>query len=126
MNAMRGRSYSNLFTRTQAGLDLTQRMQVEANCAPAKPDYVLSPSPNVGGTHANDTDCAEFLRASLAIETYIIHSIYLCRAAHLLVPGSCGICPRNYHQPVKEDYLTRGRFEANNRSCAVTKRAGID
>src|SRR5487761_2093825 len=74
LRQLKAKGYSNLVTRTQAELDLTDQPAVRDFFADENPEYVFLAAARVGGIHANNTYPAEFIYANLAIQTNIIHS----------------------------------------------------
>jgi GDP-L-fucose synthase len=112
--------------RTHAELDLTDRVATETFFAAEKPEYVFLAAAKVGGIHANNIYPGEFIFTNLAIQINVLHAAYLSGVERLLFLGSSCIYPRDYPQPIKEEYLLTGPLESTNRPYAIAKIAGIE
>src|SRR3989338_2327497 len=117
--------YTNILTRTHAGLDLTNQSAVNAFFQQEKPDYVYLSAAKVGGIKANSIYRAEFIYQNLMIETNVIHAAWKAGVNKLLFLGSSCIYPRDCPQPIKEEYLLTGPLEQTNEPYAIAKIAGI-
>ena len=125
MRQLAKQGYSNIVTRTHAGLDLTNQQAVADFFKSEKPEYVFLAAAKVGGIHANNTYPAEFIYENLAIQTNVIHEAYVNGVKRLLFLGSSCIYPADCAQPIKEEYLLTGQLEPTNRPYALAKIAGI-
>lgn len=125
LRRLRDEGYTNLLTRTRAGLDLTDAGAVEEFFASERPEYVFLAAAKVGGILANDTYPADFIRDNLAIELNVIDAAHRYGAKKLLFLGSSCIYPRLAPQPMKEEHLLTGELEPTNEPYAIAKIAGI-
>ena len=79
----------------------------------------------MGGIQANNTYRADFIYQNLVIEANLIHGAHLAGVQRLCFLGSSCIYPRDYAQPIKEEYLLTGPLEPTNEPYAIAKIAGI-
>ena len=73
---LESRGFSNLITRTQNELDLTNQVCVKKFFKKIKPDYVILAAAKVGGIHANNTYPADFIYNNIMIEANVIIEIF--------------------------------------------------
>ena len=125
LRKLQAEGYSNLITRTHAGLDLSRQAEVEAFFRAERPEYVFLAAAKVGGILANATYPADFMYSNLIIQTCVLHSACLYGVKKLLFLGSSCIYPRECAQPMKEEYLLTGSLEETNEPYAVAKIAGV-
>jgi GDP-L-fucose synthase len=118
--------YTNLFTRTHAELDLTDKAATQAFFAETIPQYVMLAAAKVGGILANQTYPADFLRENLTIQANVIEAARAARVDRLLFLGSSCIYPKFAPQPMPETCLLTGPLEPTNRPYALAKIAGIE
>jgi len=117
--------FDNLVVRTQAELDLTDRVAVDRFFDAERPEYVFLAAALVGGIHANSSRPAEFIYANLAIQTNVIDAACRAGVRKLEFLGSSCIYPRDAPQPIREEYLLTGPLEPTNEPYAIAKIAGI-
>lgn len=125
VNNLTCKGYTNLVTRTHAGLDLTDQQAVAEFFEQEKPEYVILAAAKVGGIVANNTYRADFIYENLAIQNNVIHQSYVHGVKKLLFLGSTCIYPKNCPQPMKEEYLLTSELEYTNEPYAIAKIAGI-
>ncbi|MES2832651.1 MAG: GDP-L-fucose synthase [Pseudomonadota bacterium] len=113
-----------LTSRTQ--LDLTDQAAVHDWMHTHKPELVFHVGAKVGGIHANATLPADFLRENLLIQLNVIDGAYRVGVKKLVFVASNCTYPTNAAQPIAEDALLTGPLDANIRSYAVSKIAGIE
>lgn len=122
---LQSKGISNIITRTQAELDLTDQQAVDAFFEDEKPQQVYLAAAKVGGIHANNTYRAQFLYENLIIEANVIHTAWKYGVQKLLFLGSSCIYPKLASQPLVEDALLTGPLEPTNEPYAIAKIAGI-
>ena len=122
---LQSKGISNIITRTQAELDLTDQQAVDAFFEDEKPQQVYLAAAKVGGIHANNTYRAQFLYENLIIEANVIHTAWKYGVQKLLFLGSSCIYPKLASQPLMEDALLTGPLEPTNEPYAIAKIAGI-
>ncbi len=114
-----------LLTVDRDRLDLRDQRAVDGWIRDARPDAIVVAAGTVGGIEANRTRPAEFLYDNIAIASNIIRSAAETGVGKLMYLGSSCIYPRLADQPVAEDSLLTGPFEATNEWYAVAKVAGV-
>ena len=122
---LQSKGISNIITRTQAELDLTDQQAVDAFFEDEKPQQVYLAAAKVGGIHANNTYRAQFLYENLIIQANVIHTAWKHGVQKLLFLGSSCIYPKRASQPLVEDALLTGPLEPTNEPYAIAKIAGI-
>lgn len=115
----------DLVTVDRGEVDLRDQEAVDRWMGRTRPDAVFVAAGTVGGIEANRTRPAEFLYDNLAIAANVIHAAATHGVAKLMYLGSSCVYPRLADQPVVEDSLLTGPFEATNEWYAVAKVAGI-
>ena len=106
-------------------VDLRDHRAVDGWIRDAQPEAIFVAAGTVGGIEANRTRPAEFLYDNVAIATNIIQSAAENGVAKLMYLGSSCIYPRLADQPVSEESLLTGPFEATNEWYAIAKVAGV-
>ncbi len=117
--------YENIVKRTHQELDLTDQAACEKFFKEEKPEYVFLAAAKVGGIHANDTYCADFIMENMLIECNVIRSAFKNKVKKLMFFGSSCIYPKLCPQPIKEEYLLTGPLEPTNEAYALAKISGI-
>ncbi len=107
-------------------LDLTNQRDVDEWVRRNKPELVFHVGAKVGGIYANATAPAEFLYANLMMEANVIHAAHQHGVEKLVFVASNCTYPAKARQPISEDSLLTGNLDANIRSYAVSKIAGIE
>ncbi len=116
---------TEIVTRTQEELDLTDQMAVRDFMKAEQPDVVILAAAKVGGIYANNTYPAEFIYENLIIECNVIHQAFNVGVTKLLQLGSSCIYPKAIPQPMREAALLTSTLEPSNEPYAVAKIAGI-
>ncbi len=119
------RNYKNLLTPSREELDLLDFTAVEEWFKKHKPSLVVLAAAKVGGINANYRYPGEFILENLKIQTNVIENAWRNNAKRLLFLGSSCIYPKLSKQPIKEEYLLKGRLEISNEPYAIAKIAGI-
>jgi GDP-L-fucose synthase len=122
---LRARGFSNIVTRSNTELDLTNQQAVEAFFQVEKPEQVYLAVTKARCIHANNTYSAEFIYQNLMMEANVIHQAFLAGVKMLLFLGSSCAYPKMASQPMAENTLLMGKLEATNESYAIAKIAGI-
>jgi GDP-L-fucose synthase len=105
-------------------LDLRDRTATCAYAAAQKPDAVIHAAARVGGIRANMADQAGFLAENLLINTHVLEAAHAAGVDRLLFISSSCVYPRDYLQPLKEEYLLAAPLEPTNEGYAIAKIAG--
>lgn len=122
---LRDSGFTNVFGRTSAELDLTDREAVFAFMRATKPKYVVLAAAKVGGIMANSTYPADFLSINLQIQVNVMDAATEIGVERLLFMGSSCIYPKFAEQPITESALMTGHLERTNDAYAIAKIAGI-
>ena len=122
---LKGKSNTNVITRTRDELDLLNQLDVQKFFKNNNIDVVYLAAAKVGGIHANDTYPADFIHQNMVIQSNVIHSAFLGGVKSLIFLGSSCIYPKLASQPIKEEELLTGLLEPTNEPYAIAKIAGI-
>jgi len=125
VRALQKQGETNIVTRTQAELDLTNQVDVQQFFAQEKPTQVYLAAAKVGGIHANNTYPADFIYQNLMVQANVVDAAFRNGVQKLLFLGSSCIYPRMAAQPMSEDALLTGVLEPTNEPYAIAKIAGI-
>lgn len=117
--------YRNLVFRTKDELDLIEEKAVRNFFDKEKPDYVFLAAGKSGGILANTAYPADLIYKNIKIESNVIHQAYKTRVKKLLYIGCACLYPRECPQPMKEEYILKGKFEPTNEMFSVAKLAGL-
>lgn len=89
-----------------------------------KPDIVINCAAKVGGIQANINDPYGYLFENLEIQNVVINEC-VKRKFKLVQLGSSCIYPKDWKQPLKEEYLLEGPLEPTNEGYSLAKIAGL-
>lgn len=117
---------ADLLTASSQELDLRDKAAVDNWVDANRPELIFHAGAKVGGIHANNTFCADFLIDNLMIQTNVIDAAHRFGARKLLFVASNCTYPTKAAQPISEQALLTGALEENIRSYAVAKIAGIE
>ena len=117
---------ADLLTASSQELDLRDKAAVDRWVDVNRPELIFHAGAKVGGIHANNTFCADFLLDNLMIQTNVIDAAHRFGARKLLFVASNCTYPTKAAQPISEQALLTGALEENIRSYAVAKIAGIE
>ncbi|ANQ86759.1 putative GDP-fucose synthetase [Azoarcus olearius] len=117
---------AELLLTTRAEVDLCNQAAVYAWMEANRPELVFHIGAKVGGIHANATLPADFVRENLLIQCNVIDGAYRSGVQKLVFVASNCTYPSLAPQPIAEDALLTGPLDANIRSYAVSKIAGIE
>lgn len=117
--------YDNVFYPTRNECNLYNILEISSYLRNKKIEYVFFAAAKVGGILSNINYPAEFGFQNGMINLNIIHACYLEKIKKMLFLGSSCIYPKDYKQPLKEEYLLEGRFEPTNELYALSKVYGI-
>lgn len=119
------RAGCEILTVNRETLDLRHQADVEAWLREQQPDIVVLAAATIGGIEANRSRPADFIYDNLAIELAVIHGAYQAGVGRLMFLGAACVYPRVAEQPIAEDSLLTGPFEATNEWYSVAKVAGM-
>lgn len=117
--------YGECFHPSRKHLDLLDQKETEHYFKDICPDIVVNCAAKVGGIKSNMETPFEFLYENLRIQNNVIDSVLKSKAKKCIFLGSSCIYPKDYKQPLKEEYLLRGPLEPTNEGYALAKISGI-
>lgn len=89
-----------------------------------EPDFVVLAAAKVGGIQANVADPVGFLVENLEINNNVICAALAAGVNNLLYMGSSCMYPKDYNNPLKEEYLLAAPLEPTNEGYALAKISG--
>lgn len=89
-------------------------------------DYVFHLAARVSGIQANINRPVQHLNDNILMDSNIFDACYKFGVKKVLYLGSSCIYPKNYKQPLKEEYLMEGKLEETNAGYALSKIVGIE
>ena len=89
------------------------------------PKYVFFCAAKVGGIKANIENPFNFLIDNLIIQNNVIEAAIDFKVKKFINLGSSCIYPKDYTQPLKEEYLLKAPVEPTNEGYAIAKIAGL-
>jgi GDP-L-fucose synthase len=104
--------------------DLRDRGAVNALFASRKFDAVVHAAARVGGIQANIANPYAFLVDNLLINTNVIDAAVEAGVEDLMFIGSSCMYPKDYANPLREDYILEAPLEPTNEGYAISKIAG--
>ena len=117
--------YTNVLSKTDKLIDLTNSSSVNALFSELKPEYVFMAAGDSGGILANQRYPADLMINNLLIACHIINHAFVHGVKKLIYLASSCSYPKECPQPMKEEYLLTGVLEKTNEAYAVAKIAGI-
>lgn len=116
--------YINVSAYSRPYINLLNRMDV-VSIMSYRFDYVFVCSAIVGGIQANINNPYKFLYENLVIQNNVIDLCIKTNVKKVLFLGSSCIYPKDYQQPLKEEYLLKAPVEETNEGYALAKIAGL-
>lgn len=121
---LKAHGYTNLITATSKNLDLRIQANVEHFIKNNRPEYVIHTAAKVGGIQANVTSPVEFLNDNIQINSNIMSSCLNNNVENFLFLGSSCMYPKDYKNPLKEEYILNAPLEPTNEGYALSKIVG--
>jgi GDP-L-fucose synthase len=125
LHGLLSKTYSNLVVCDKKDLDLTKPEKVLDFFEKNKFEYVFMCAAKCGGLQANLRDPYGFLLKNLEIQNSLIEASIKTKVNKVLFLGSSCIYPKDYKQPLKEEYLFQAPVEPTNEGYALAKIAGL-
>ena len=125
VRALQSAGYGNLLTPSRQKLDLTRQQETLDYFNQHRPTSVFLAAAKVGGIKANNIYRADFLLTNLQIQSHTFQAAFESNVDKLLFLGSSCIYPKDYKQPLKEEYLLCAPLEPTNEPYAIAKIAGL-
>jgi len=111
-------------TSRSADCDLTDQLAVKKIFDAHGFDAVIHCAAKVGGIQANVDNPVEFMAENLAMNNNVILSALLQNVPKFLFLGSSCMYPKDYKNPLKEEYLLAAPLEPTNEGYALAKIVG--
>ncbi len=111
----------NVFATSHGELDLTDYNAVKAFLNEKKPEIVIHCAGLVGGIQANINRPYEFFLNNVLMGINVVRASYELGIKKFLNLSSSCSYPRNYKQPLKEEYVLQGELEPTNEGYALAK-----
>jgi GDP-L-fucose synthase len=125
LNRLKKDNYINLHEISRKDCDLKETNRVNNIFKKIKPEYVFNCAARVGGIKENMNNQFGFLFENLMIQNNIIKSSIDFGVKKLINLGSSCIYPKDYIQPLKEEYILKAPVEPTNEGYAIAKIAGL-
>lgn len=117
--------YENILFEDRSNLDLMNNNLVNDYFGDMNINYVFDAAARVGGIHANDKYCGDFIYENTLIQTNLIHASGINKIKKFIFLGSVCIYPKYADTPVKEESFLKGELEPTNQAYAIAKIHGI-
>jgi GDP-L-fucose synthase len=111
----------NIIYPTSQELNLLDSNAIKKFLVAKQIDTVVHCAGLVGGIMANMQNPTQFLSDNLLMGVNLVNAALECGVTQLLNIGSSCMYPRNYKNPLKEEYLLQGEFEPTNEGYALAK-----
>lgn len=122
---IRKRGYYFVIQITRKECDLRYQPAVVDIFKDSKPEYVFNCAGKVGGIKENMNNQFSFLLDNLLIQANVIAASIEENVKKVINLGSSCIYPKDYKQPLKEEYLLQAPPEPTNEGYAIAKIAGL-
>ena len=109
----------------ESDLDLSDSRAVDAVFSEWQPTHIFLAAGRKGGILANQRYPADLMFDNLRVQLNVMQAALHHDVQRLLYVGSACLYPRDCQQPMQEDSLLTGQFEATNASYSVSKLAGL-
>jgi GDP-L-fucose synthase len=96
-------------------LEMTRYLEME------QIDMVVHCAGHVGGIQANIQDPVKFLNNNLLMGINLVNAAHAAGIQNFLNLGSSCMYPKDYHNPLKEEYILSAPLEPTNEGYAIAK-----
>lgn len=110
-----------LITPRSSELDLTDYNRVYQFLGDTKPDFIIHCAGKVGGIQANMNYLYEYFTENAVMGINLVRAAKSIGIKRFINLSSSCAYPRNYIQPLKEEYILRGELEPTNEGYALAK-----
>lgn len=117
--------FEYVYAPSREQCDLFSEGELDIVLSHYKPDVVLNCSAKVGGIQKNIEDPYHFLLDNLKIQNNVIDCCGRREVPLVIQLASSCIYPKDYIQPLKEEYLLKAPLEETNEGYALAKIAGV-
>ena len=111
----------NIIAPSSNDLNLMDYTSVKSFFNECKPDIVLHCAGRVGGISANIMEPVAFLDSNIVIGRNVIMGAREAKIKKLINLASTCIYPREAENPLKEEYILKGKLEPTNEGYAIAK-----
>lgn len=112
---------NDLLTPSSSDLNLLDRSKVENYLKINKPDLIIHCAGRVGGIQANIKEPVNFLYDNMTMGFNLVHCARELGIKKFLNFGSSCMYPRDYKNPLKEEYILDAKLEPTNEGYALAK-----
>jgi GDP-L-fucose synthase len=113
-----------VFSPSHQSLDLLDFGKVKQYFNEKQPDLVIHCAAVVGGIIANTNYPSKFILENLRIDSNVVQSALDSGTPNFLYLISSCVYPKDFFQPLREDFMLGGPLEPTNEGYAVAKIAG--
>ena len=110
-----------VFATSHSDLDLMNYEAVKAYLAEKKPDMVIHCAGKVGGIQANIKEPYEFFLNNVLMGINVVRASFELGIKKFVNLSSSCSYPRDYKNPLKEEYVLQGELEPTNEGYALAK-----
>ena len=111
----------DIFKPASSELDLLNLIDVRNYLKRIQPDMIIHCAGKVGGIQANMKDMYGFFTNNIVMGTNLIKTAKEAGIKKILNLSSSCAYPRNYKNPLKEEYILQGELEPTNEGFALAK-----
>jgi GDP-L-fucose synthase len=111
----------DIFKPASSELDLLNLIDVRNYLKRIQPDMIIHCAGKVGGIQANMKDMYGFFTNNIVMGTNLIKTAKEAGIKKILNLSSSCAYPRNYKNPLKEEYILQGELEPTNEGYALAK-----
>lgn len=116
---------AHIITASHSDIDLKDYRSTLTFIKETRPDCIVNCAAIVGGIKANMADPYKFLFDNLQIQNSLIDSAMRCKIKKFVFLGSSCVYPKDYKQPLKEEYLLKDIPEPTNEGYSIAKISGL-
>lgn len=117
--------YTNIKYFNKSIVDFRDQHSVRMLFMKNRFEYVFHCAAIVGGIQANIDNPYKFLNENLLIQSNLINAAVKTKVKKVLFLGSSCIYPKDYKQPLKEEYLLQAPVEPTNEGYSLSKIVGL-
>lgn len=124
LSKLKADNYTKVFAFSRKEVDLLNQYDTLGTLSYGF-DYVFICSAHVGGIKASIENPYKFLFNNLVIQNNVIDACIKTKVKKVLFLGSSCIYPKDYIQPLKEEYLLQAPLEETNEGYSLAKITGL-
>ena len=124
LNELELKGYTNVIKIDSTHLDLRKQIDVIDFIESIKPTFVIHTAARVGGIQANISNPVSFLSDNISMNFNLIDACVKTKVKNFIFLGSSCMYPKDYQNPLKEEYILKAPLEATNEGYALSKITG--